>query len=146
MDFRSTDGQREILALSFEPNGDGYIYYRNRWSRGIPVTAAEREAYLRIPAFGSRRAWRASITGRETLPPRAYGPTGRKLWAAMPWRMAVFGILFGIVFLIGGVAGLQTPHTTQALLWALLSIVAGALMLASGISIALARIPRRRIG
>lgn len=80
---------RHLLELSFEPTSDGFLYYRTRWSPGIPVSAAEREAYLQIPAFGSRHAWRKSLSGRPRFPPRAYGPVARKLLFRMPAGMAI---------------------------------------------------------
>ena len=42
MTYWSPEEQRSILEVSFESRGDGYVYYRNRWSPGIPVTATER--------------------------------------------------------------------------------------------------------
>lgn len=99
----STD-QREVLALSFEPADGGYVYYHYRWSAGVPVTAEEREAYLRIPALGSRRAWRKSLSGRQSLPPRPYKPVQRKLLASMPVSMAVVALLFGVFGVLSGFA------------------------------------------
>ncbi|MDB5707895.1 MAG: hypothetical protein JWN66_5011 [Sphingomonas bacterium] len=95
-----------MLALSFEPAESGYIYYHWRWSRGIPVTAEERDAYLRIPALGSRQAWRKGIANRATLPPRAYQPTYRKLLAALPASTVIFGLLVGLPLAASGMAEL----------------------------------------
>ena len=132
-----------MLVLSFEPNGDGYTYYHNRWSRGVPVTAEEREAYLDIPALGSRRAWRAAISGRRTLPPRPYGPTARKIRGALPLRMALSGIVFGIAALLGGLGDLWSDHMTPGtILWSVLLVFAGAAMLAFGASVAIAHLSR----
>ncbi|PKP93236.1 MAG: hypothetical protein CVT77_06195 [Alphaproteobacteria bacterium HGW-Alphaproteobacteria-16] len=94
--------QREMLELSFEQAEHGFVYYHYRWSRGIPVTAEERDEYLTIPVFGSRRAWRRSLAGRETTPPRAYRPVARKLLKMMPLSMAIYSLFFGVVGLILG--------------------------------------------
>ena len=94
--------QRAMLALSFEPSGDGHVYYHRRWSRGIPGSAEEREDYLRIPALGSRRAWRNSIAGRPTVPPRAHGPVQRKIFETMPWHIGPLMLLVGMATLIQG--------------------------------------------
>jgi hypothetical protein len=127
--------QRDLLALSFEESEQGYIYYHNRWSRGVPVSAEEREAYLRIPALGSRKAWRKSLKGRQTLPPRAFNPVMMKLLAAMPRRMAFLGVAFGFA---GLVQGSSEPNALLAGLF----IFGGGAMLVFGSSIALARLTR----
>lgn len=135
MVFTSSAEQREILALSFEQTEGSYIYYHNRWSPGIPVTGEEREEYLRISVFGSRRAWRKSIKGRETLPPRAYWPLARKLLRAMPLQMAVLSLIFGLSFML---AGLNEPR----LIFAGIYFAGGTAMLAFAGSAAIARFAR----
>lgn len=92
---KKSDEQRAILALSFDPSEKGYLYYHWRWSHGVPVTVEEREAYLSIPALRSRRAWRKSIAGRPTSPPRPFQPVQRKLLATMPISMVVMTLLIG---------------------------------------------------
>lgn len=47
-----SDKQRAILALSFEPAENGYLYYHWRWSRGVPVTAEERDSVSLDPSAG----------------------------------------------------------------------------------------------
>lgn len=137
MAFTDPAQQRAILALSFEPLGDGYAYYHYRWSRGIPVTAEEREAYLDIPALGSRHAWRKSIADRETVPPRSYRSVQRKLLAAMPVQMAVVALVTGTLGLLSGLAA-----TNVAL--AMTYTISGAVMIIFGASIIWARIFRRQ--
>lgn len=124
--------QREMLELSFEQAENGFVYYHYRWSRGIPVTAEEREEYLNIPVFGSRRAWRKALAGRETTPARAYAPVARKLLQTMPFRMAVFGLIFGIV---GLVSGFNEPNIALATVY----VAVGCAMLFFGGSIVAVR-------
>lgn len=95
--------QREMLALSFEPTDGGFIYYHYRWSRGVPVTPEEREEYLDIPVFRSRRGWRKALTGRETVQPRAYLPVAWKLMNNMPLSMALYALILGAMGLLAGV-------------------------------------------
>lgn len=102
------DRQRALFALSFEPAENGYVYYHRRWSRGIPVTAEERDAYLRIPAWGSRHAWQRAIAGRPTVPPRPYRPVQRKLLATMPGSMIVSGLAVGLPLIASGFATLPS--------------------------------------
>jgi len=132
MALSSSTQQREILELSFEETDSGFIYYHNRWSRGIPVTAEEREEYLRIPALGSRRAWRKVVSGRETTSPRAYGPVAWKLSRKMPLMMGLFSLIFGGVLLM---SGLQEPNVPLAAAYG----VAGCVLLFFGGSIIVAR-------
>jgi hypothetical protein len=94
-----SEEQRELHNLSFEPQGDGFLYYQHRWSKGIPVTAEEREAYLNIPIFGSRNAWRQSLTGRQLAPPRSAWPVQKKMLAHMPLSFVVAAVGAGAVFI-----------------------------------------------
>lgn len=137
MAFGSPEQQREMLALSFEQTPSGYVYYHYRWSRGVPVSAAERESYLNIPALGSRRAWRKSIEGRPTVPHRQWSPTGWKLLAALPLSMAFIGALFGVTGIFSGVAEANR-------LLAALYIIAGASMLIFGGAIIVAHLKDRQ--
>ncbi len=94
--FRYTRGEeRAALDSSFERHGDGYAFYRHHLARGIPVTAAERETYLRPPLDGSRRDFYEAIRGRPaTLPRRGWWRSQRATLGAIP---AGFG--FGLVLL-----------------------------------------------
>lgn len=76
---------RTLYELSFEPHGDGYVFYRHAWSRGVAVTAEEREASLQPPYWRSRLAFTRKIRGRPpAVPPRGWLLTQRKLWDALP--------------------------------------------------------------
>ncbi|QNA82632.1 hypothetical protein G4G27_00380 [Sphingomonas sp. So64.6b] len=137
--FLPSDEGRAILALSFEPSADGYFYYYWRWSRGIPVTAEEREAYLKIPSLGSRRAWRKGIANRSTVPPRAFGPTHQKLLVAMPVSMAVLGLLGGLIFALSGASDILS-------IGGVASLIAGVALIWFGCWIILAKIRHTRKG
>ncbi len=93
---------REFLALSFEAVEEGYVYYQHRWSRGIPVTAEERDAYLAIPVWKSRRSWMQGIAGRDTVPPRAHKPLRNKMLSMMPLSTAISSAVIGGVFVVRG--------------------------------------------
>lgn len=78
--------RRRILSLAFEPYEDSYLYYRNRWSGGVQVSAEERERFISSNAaeafsLGRQFAQRPAVT-----PPRYYD-----LWLvvdAMPLTVA----------------------------------------------------------
>jgi len=96
--YPNPDRQRAVLETAFEQDGDGYLYYRNAWSGGIPVSAAEREFYLNAPVLGGQRDFHRAIKGRTTTtPPRAYGAASIRIASAMPWPMTVLGVIGGIV-------------------------------------------------
>jgi hypothetical protein len=124
--------QREILALSFEPNGDGFVYYHYGWSRGIPVTLEEREAYLAISVYGSRRDWRKALAGRETFPPRDYKLLQVKILEKMPHRVAMMTLASGVGILIS--AFIQESGVGEAV-----SLVIGCTMIIFAISVFAAR-------
>jgi hypothetical protein len=121
-----SEQQRDILALSFELAENGYLYYQSRWSRGVPVTAEEREAYLSIPALGSRRGWRKAIAGRPTGPPRAFRPVYRRLLASLPKRMIFAAVLIGFPIALIGLADLRTLGGLALAVGGLLFVTFGA--------------------
>ena len=64
-----------IGSTAFERVDEGFVYYASAWSKGIPVSAAAREAYI----FGPRSEWFEAIMGQEaTVPRRPYWPTLRR--------------------------------------------------------------------
>jgi hypothetical protein len=108
--FRHTRGEERIfLDSSFEPHGDGYAFYRHHLARGIAVTAEEREAYLRPPLDGSRRAFFEAINGRPaTLPRRSWRRSQRRTLAGIPVGFGFGLILVGAMLLWRG-AGFEPP-------------------------------------
>lgn len=98
--FRYTRGEeRHFLDSSFEPDGDGFLFYRSHWSRGVPVTAEERALYLRPPLEGSRRDFYRRIEGRPATGPRrgfwrSQLRTAASIPVAIGWALAATGIFF----------------------------------------------------
>ena len=72
--------RREVLATAFEAVGDRWAYYPNAWSRGVLVSAEERELFL-----GFRlRLFRKAIAGRPASEPRRpYWPMLKRILCAM---------------------------------------------------------------
>lgn len=88
---------RRLLELSFEADQNGYLFYRNRWARGVRVTAAEREAYLSGTGLGSRSAFYQAIRGRPAeAAPRQFAPVYWKLLSRLPVAMGVVALLYGL--------------------------------------------------
>ena len=134
--FEYTRGEeRTLFDSSFEPDGDGFLFYRTHWSRGVPVTAAEREAYLSVAFPGSRRDFYAAIRGRAPAGPRrSYWRSNFTMLAAMPASFGVGFLAFGAMFLTRGLGGGDGP----ALTWLLLA--AGGLGVGIGAEIVLVRL------
>jgi hypothetical protein len=133
--FRYTRGEeRHFLDSSFEPSGDGYAFYRHHLARGVPVTAAEREAYLRPPLDGSRRDFYEAIRNRPaSLPRRSWRRSQRATLAGIPagfgWGLLVVGAM--LVWRGGGFE----PQLRWLLVGAgALGILYGALVLAVRLS------------
>jgi hypothetical protein len=89
--------RRNLMSLAFEPCGDGYAYYRNRWARGVPVSAAEREAFISGGVVDAMRM-SASWSRRIAVAPRRH-PSFWFLLDAMPLS---FGL--GCFVLAAGIA------------------------------------------
>ncbi len=142
MALDSPTEQRALLALSFEPLGSAYVYYHHRWSQGIPVTAEEREAYLRLPAVAlmARHAWRKSLAGRQPLPPRSTQTAKavrQGILLKMPPGMAVTSFAFGALGLVSG-------FSERNIALAAIYVVVGVALLLFAAAIALAKIIQAR--
>jgi len=71
-----------ILETAFEQRGTQWIWYGYAWSRGVVVTAHERELY-----FSNRGLFRKAIKGRSaTEPRRRYWPNLKRMLRAILGR------------------------------------------------------------
>ena len=130
--FRYTRGEeRSLLDSSFEPHGDGFVFYRHHWARGIPVSAEEREDYLRPPIDGSRRRFYRKIEGRAPVAPRRPWPRSQ----AATLRAIPAGVAIGLVTVGALMLERSGGFADPGLAWLL--IIAGAMSLGYG-SLALA--------
>ena len=136
--FRYTRSEeRSFLDSSFEPYGDGYLFYRHHWARGVPVTAEEREAYLRPPLDGSRWSFYDRIKGRRPVAPRRpYWRSYRITLESIPAGFGLGLMLLGAMLVWRG-GGFDSPW-----LKSLLS-AAGVLGLAYGAQVVLVRLLSR---
>jgi hypothetical protein len=110
--FSDEEG-RALYEASFEPHGNGYVFYRNAWSRGIAVTAEEREASLQPPFWRSRMTLQRKIRGRPSAAPRRSWLTAqRRMILALPAS-------FGLAMLAGAVAAIlhAQNYESAALRW-----------------------------
>ena len=136
--FRYTRAEeRGFLDSSFEPHGDGFVFYRHHWAPGVPVTAQEREEYLRPPIDGSRANFYDRIRGRAPVVPRR--PWLRSHAATLRGVPAAFG--FGLMLLGGGMIWRGRDFEDPALRRPL--FVAGAMGLAYGAQVLAVRLLRR---
>src|ERR1051325_1716419 len=124
--FRYTKSdERGLMATAFEPDGENYLFYRYHWSRGIPVTAAEREAFLALPFDDERNHFEARIRGRAaTGPRRPYWRSYARMIAGFPASVGAAFLAFGAMFLVRGWAGGDPPLLT-ALWWTAGGLSAG---------------------
>ena len=138
--FRYTRGEeRTALDSSFEPSGDFYVFYRHHFARGVPVTAEERETYLRPPFDGSRRAFYDAIRGRPaTLPRRSWWRSQRVTLASIPTGFGWGLVLLGATFLWRGF-GFEGPLRWLMFTAGPMGLTYGALILAVRLSLRGAR-------
>lgn len=135
--FRYTRGEeRHFLGSSFEPHGDGFVFYRHHWAPGVPVSAEEKEEYLRPPLDGSRNAFYGRIRGRAPVVPRR--PWLRSHAATLTGIPAAFG--FGLVLLGAWMTWRGLGFAEPAPRWLLL--VAGAMGVAYGAQVLAVRLWR----
>ncbi len=135
--FRYTRGEeRDFLDTSFEPDGDGFLFYRHHWARGVKVSAAERDTYLRPPLDGSRRAFYDAIRGRPAMAPR------RPYWRSYGRMLAGIPVGFGWGLVLVGATLLWRGATMEAAVLKWLFLVAGSMAAALGAQAAIARLRR----
>lgn len=68
-----------IGSTAFERIEGGFVYYARAWSKGVPVSAAARDAYI----FGPYGEWFEAVTGKEpTVPRRPYWRTVKRILTA----------------------------------------------------------------
>lgn len=131
--------QRRLLALSFEPDGDQFVFFRNRWTSGVAVTAEEREAYLSAGLFG-RHEFLRTFRGRTAARPP------RKTDGGLRWQMLrSFPAFMIVAYLVGGLLLLSLAADQRAWLWQGLLILAGLLSLGTSVAIVVAKL-RRGLG
>src|SRR5260221_10234199 len=68
------DDQRRLLSTAFERSKDGYVFYRNGWASGVPVSAEEREKFVSSDAFRAMQLGREYSKRRAVAPPRHASP------------------------------------------------------------------------
>ena len=69
-----------IGSTAFERVDGGFVYYSRAWSKGVPVSAAARKAYI----FGPRSRWfEATIDREATAPRRPYWSTLKRILTAI---------------------------------------------------------------
>ena len=72
-----------IGSTAFDRVGDRYVYYSSAWAKGVPVSAAARNAYL----FGPRSEWLDALLDREpTVARRPYWRSLRRILTAIVFR------------------------------------------------------------
>lgn len=111
----SRDQERSVLEACFEPDGEGFIYYRDHLAPGIPVSASERALFLGEGLESTHDEFRDAIAGRRPTRPRrrflkAYGKT----MASLPPHWAL-----GFITLGGGliVTGMVASSIWLKYLW-----------------------------
>lgn len=97
----SSAARRRVMETAFEPHEGGWVYHRSSWSKGVPVTAEERELFVadwtpeKSAEFHRRIAGRPGVTPARGLRPvgailRAL-PTG-VVWAIFTGAMAALAL------------------------------------------------------
>lgn len=113
-----------MLEASFEPDGDGFIFYRNHLSRGIAVSAEEKAMFLSDGLVDGHGEFFDRIAGRPpSRPRRPFGRTYVNMLATLPPGWAL-----GFITLGGGliVAGMATKVPALRYLWLFAGILGAA--------------------
>jgi hypothetical protein len=133
--------QRRLFALSFEPDGDQFVFFRNRWASGVPVTADEREAYLSAGIFdaGRRREFVRKVRDRAPIRPprRTDGGLRRQMLRSFP----PFTI---VVYLTFGLLAFSFAADQRVWLWQWLLVPGGLLSVGMAGAIVAAKLVRHR--
>ena len=112
------DSERyRLYSVAFEPFGDGFVYYRNRWSRGVPVSADERERFLSSNPFSAYRLGREWARQRTPVAPPRRGASG-KIMDAMPTSSVLAFVTATAIFAGAALKGGSYPYRGFMLLMA----------------------------
>jgi hypothetical protein len=111
------DDVRRLMETAFEPHGSGFVYYRNIFTGGVPVTVEERELFVADWSTARSAEFHRLIAGRAPVtPPRGLKAAGAMV-RAMPSRIA-----YAIVIGAGAAVALGSRAEAdwiRSLLWAL---------------------------
>ena len=111
----SRDQERSVLEACFEPDGDGFIYYRDHLAPGIPVSASERALFFEEGLESAHDEFRDAIAGRRpTRPRRPFLKAYDKTLASLPPHWALGFITLGGSLIV---AGLVTSSAFLKYLW-----------------------------
>lgn len=92
----SSAARRTVMETAFEPFEGGWVYYRSSWSKGVPVTAEERELFVADWTPDKSAEFHRRIAGRSPVKPaRGLKPLAAIL-RALP-RGVVWAIFTGAV-------------------------------------------------
>ncbi|WP_293648721.1 hypothetical protein [Sphingopyxis sp. RIFCSPHIGHO2_12_FULL_65_19] len=127
-----------ILELAFEPYGEEFLFYRDRYSSGIAVSAQERDEFLNA-GFWERRKWVSEVKRRfPAEPPRDGRQVVQHLRAAMPRRFILISAVFAPLCVIVAL-GADTP-IWQSAIW----LIVGLFFAYGGVANIVARWQSRR--
>lgn len=108
------DDRRKLLSTAFEPYQSGYLYYRNRWAGGVPVSPEEMEEFISSDALRAMQLGREYAKRTAVTPPRHTNP-----WLvadAIP--MSVAAGLVTVAFAAAALAVRPDPPLPTEFLWA----------------------------
>jgi len=87
----SSAARRRVMETAFEPFEGGWLYYRSSWSRGVPVTAEERELFVADWTPEKSAEFHRRIAGRRPVTParglRPIGDIVRALPVGVVWAI-----------------------------------------------------------
>ena len=127
-----------ILELAFEPYGEEFLFYRDRWSPGIAVSSRERDEFLNA-GFWERRKWVSEVKCRSPAePPRDGKQVVLRLRAAMPRRFILISAVFAPLC-VAVALGLDMP-IWQSAIW----LIVGLFFAYGGVANIVARWQTRR--
>ena len=92
----SSAARRRMFETAFEQFEGGWVYYRSSWSRGVPVTAEERELFVADWTPEKSAEFHRRIAGRQPVTPARGLRPFAEIMRALP-RGVVWAIFTGAV-------------------------------------------------
>ena len=87
----SPAARRKVFETAFEQFEGGWVYYRSSWSKGVPVTAEERELFVDDWTPEKSAEFHRLIAGRRPVTParglRPLGDIARALPVGVVWAL-----------------------------------------------------------
>ncbi len=115
------------LRLQFEQENEKYYFYKYRWSKGVSVTKAEMDRYIKSTTYNERKEFYDMVAQRSDSVPRR--PFWKSYWTSLSMTsiwIGIFGVVLGLRLVYLPISGVYPFFHIISFLFGGILIVHGA--------------------